>query len=277
MKKYILIYAFAALLISCNGGENTPQQKQSILFNINTFSQTTLPMHAPQAAILDDEEGTALTDLFVFDGQTQLAHQTSDADDFGIIKLELTHGKHNLSFICTRSSGIEFADGIMTFSSVRSTFGKLIELEVSSSTPAQDITLDRISGQMTITINDAFPNNAAEIEFVINPRYTKLNVTSLQAVDGDEWSQKVSCTSKAGQSGVSYTFNHICPSLIAETEAEVTINIYNASGSILYTVNIPKVRLAANTKTLLSGNLFNSQSITINTNTSWNESISQSW
>ena len=277
MKKVLLFSALAALLIGCKG-QNDPEQVQAVQFKVSTFTQTTEPMPSPRKApILDDEGGTALTDLFVFDGTTQLAHQTNDDANFGTVTLNLTHGNHNLSFILTRSTGITVENGVMTMSSIRSTFGQLLALNVTASTGAQDLTLDRISGQLQLTINDAFPTTANEIEFVINPRYTQMNVTNLQGVNGDEWSQRVSCTAKHGQTGVQYTFNHICPSLTDEYTGDVTINIYNAGGSVIYTVTIDDVRFASNTKTLLSGNLFTTPSASIGVNTSWNSNIIGTW
>ena len=277
MKKFLSICALAALLIGCKG-QNDPEQVQAVKFQISTFTQTTEQMPAPRKApILDDEGGQALTDLFIFDGSTQVAHQTSDDANFGTVVLNLTHGNHNLSFILTRSTGITYEDGVMTFGSVRSTFGKLLALNVTASTGAQDLTLDRISGQLVLTINDAFPTTANEIEFVVNPRYSQINVTNLQGVNGDEWSQRVSCTAKQGQSGVSYTFNTICPSLTDEYTADVTINIYNAGGSVIYTVTIDDVRFASNTRTMLSGNLFTTPSASVGVNTSCNSSIVGTW
>ena len=276
MKKFLFLSAFAALLIGCKG-QNEPAQVQAVQFTISTFEQSSQLLHAPKATILDDDEGTDLTDLFVFDGTTQLVHQTSTDEDFGTVVLNLTHGNHDLSFVLTRSTGITYEDGVLTFGAVRSTFGKLLTLNVSASTSAQDLTLDRISGQLRLTINDAFPTTAAEIEFVVNPRYSQLNVTNLQAVNGASWNQRVSCTSKQGQSGVQYTFNHICPSLTSETTADVTLNIYNAGGSVIYSVTIDDVRMAANTKTLLSGNLFTAPSASVSVNHSWNESIEGTW
>ena len=235
-------------------------------------------MNGPsRVPILDDEEGTELTDLFIFDGSTQVAHQTNDDTNFGTVVLNLTHGNHDLSFIITRSTGITYEDGVMTFGSVRSTFGKLLVLNVTASTGAQDLTLDRISGQLVLTINDVFPTTANEIEFVVNPRYSQLNVNNLQAVNGASWNQRVSCTAKQGQSGVQYTFNHIAPSLTEEYTADVTINIYNAGGAVIYTVTIDDVRFAANTKTMLSGNLFTTPSASVGVNTSWNSNIVGTW
>ena len=277
MKKFLFFSAIAALLIGCKG-QNDPEQVQAVQFKVSTFTQTTEPMPSPRKApILDDEGGTALTDLYVFDGSTHLAHQTNDDANFGTVTLNLTHGNHNLSFILTRSTGITVENGVMTMSSIRSTFGKLLALNVTASTGAQDLTLDRITGILYITINDEFPATADQIEFVMATKYSQINVASLLGVNGAEWSQKVSCTSKQGHSGVEYPFNIICPSLTQEYTSDLTINIYNAGGSVIYSVTIEDVRLAANTKTMLSGNLFTAPSASVSVNTTWNSNIVGSW
>ena len=256
---------------------------KQVTFKVTAFEQNQEPLgaprKAPQGTILDDEGGTALTDLYVFDGTTQLAHQVyeDDHDAFGTVTLDLTHGNHNLSFICTRSTGITVENGVMAFGSIRPTFGKLLALNVNGSTPAQNLQLDRISGKLSITINDEFPATANQIEFVMATKYNQINVASLLGVNGAEWSQKASCTSKVGQSGVLYTFNTICPSLTEEYTSDLTINIYNAGGSVIYTVTIEDVRFAANTKTLLSGNLFTAPSASVSVNHSWNTNIVGTW
>lgn len=272
MKRNMFICAFIALLcVSCN--KNDPQQIHQVTFRVSAFGQSKESIRMPAATILDDEGGTALTDLYVFDGTTQLAHQTSDADDFGTVTLELSHGSHNLSFVCTRSTGLSYNAGVLSATSLRSTFGKAMALNVSDSTGEQDLTLDRLTGQLFITINDAFPANAAEIEFAINPRYTDLNISTLCGVNGDAFSQRVSCTNKVGQSGVQYTFNMLTPSPSDEYTADVTVTVYNAGGAAIYSVTIDDVRIAANTRTRLSGNLFTAPSASVSANHTWKADI----
>ena len=276
MKNYILsLCAIALIFVGCK--QNEPAKVQSVTFHVQGFQQATEPMRAPAATILDDENGTALTDIFIFDGTTQAAHQTSDDPDFGTLTLNLTHGSHSLSFIATRSTGLSYENGILSMNSVRSTFCKPLALTVSSSTGAQDVTLDRLNGALVLTINDAFPANAAEIEFVINPRYSAINVTNFRGVNGASWNQRVNCTSMQGQSGVSYTFNHLSPSLTDEYTADVTLNVYNAGGTVIHSVTIDDVRLAVNTKTLLSGNLFAAPSASISVSNTWNSNIVGTW
>ena len=282
MKQLFLCAAIAVSLLACKSKDEPENlQKQQVTFKVTAFEQSTEPMNsprkAPQATILDDEGGTALTDLYVFDGTTQLAHQTNDDQNFGTVTLDLTHGNHNLSFICTRSTGITVENGVMTFTGIRPTFGKLLALNVSSSTPAQNLELDRITGQLFITINDAFPATANQIEFILANKYSSINVASLLGVNGAEWSQKVSCTAKVGQSGVQYNFNTICPSLTEEYTSDLTINIYNSLNAVIYSVTIEDVRFAANTKTLLSGNLFTTPSASVSVNHTWNTNIVGTW
>lgn len=280
MKKTILLMAMVAVLFACKS-KDEPQAMQQVTFKVTAFEQTTDPMNsprkAPQSTILDDEGGTALTDLYVFDGTTQLAHQNNDDPSFGTVTLDLTHGNHNLSFICTRSTGISVENGVMAFGSIRPTFGKTLALNVTGSTGAQNLQLDRITGKLYITINDVFPATANQIEFVMATRYASLNVATLCGVNGAEWSQKVSCTDKVGQSGAQYNFNTICPSLTEEYTSDLTINIYNSSNAVIYTVTIEDVRFAANTKTMLSGNLFTAPSASVSVNTTWNSNIVGTW
>lgn len=281
MKKYLFFSAIVALLFVGCKDKNEPAQVQQVTFKVSAFEQTTEPMNgpakAPQATILDDEGGVALTDLYVFDGTTQLAHQTNDDPSFGTVTLDLTHGNHNLSFICTRSTGITVENGIMTFSSIRPTFGKLLALNVSSSTPAQNLELDRINGILYVTINDEFPATANQIEFILANKYNSINVASLLGVNGAEWSQKASCTSRVGKSGVQYNFSTICPSLTEEYTSDLTINVYNSLNAVIYSVTIEDVRFAANTKTMLSGNLFTAPSASVSVNTTWNSNIVGTW
>lgn len=272
MKKYLLFLPFLALLAACKSNE--PLQTKSVTFNISTFEQTTEPLKAPAAVILDDENGSALTDIFIFDGDNQVAHQTSDADDFGTIKLPLTHGEHNLHFVATRSSGITVSGGSIFATSLRSTFGKHLALNVTGTTDDQNIELDRITGMLRITILDEFPANAAEIEFIINKRYTTLRVEDFQGFEAEGSNTvRTSCTSKVGKSGEYYTLCVLSPILNTPYYATVTINAYNAGGDNIASVTVNNVQMCSNTKTLLNGNLFNMPSANISVNTEWEEDI----
>lgn len=281
MKKSILaLFALSLILFTSCGEQNSPKEKRQITFMVVGFEQITEPLHAPirrstssNEPMLDDEDGVALTDLYVFDGTTELIHQTSEDSHFGQVALELTDGSHSLSFIATRSTGLSYSSGTLAMASIRPTFGKVYNLEVSAVTQSQIVSLNRVTSLLTIKITDAFPNNAYQIEFVMNPKYTDMDITTLCGINGDSWSQKVSCTSKVGLTDTEYKFNLLVPSITEESEVDITLNVYNSSNTRIHSVYIPNVRLAANTKTLLSGHLFDGTGATININTSWNQDI----
>jgi hypothetical protein len=277
MKKYLVIAAFVAAFVACgNKGEDEPKQARTVVFCVSGFEVETeaMPVAGRRGEpILDDEGGTALTDLYVFDGTAQLAHQTSDAADFGTVTLNLSQGAHSLSFVATRSSGIVYAGGKMTFTSIRPTFGKLVPLTVSGSTAAQSVVLDRMTGQMIVTINDAFPADAAEIAFTITPKYEALDVATLCGTDGASKTVRVSCVEKVGISRQVYSLNLLAPSLAGEYTADVTITVYNAGGTAIHSVALTAVRMAANTRTMLSGNLFTGPKANVSVNHGWNTDI----
>lgn len=277
MKNYLVIAAFVAAFVACsNTQKDEPKQERTVVFRVLGFEVETEGMTVAGrrgAPILDDENGMELTDIYVFDGTAQLAHQTSDAADFGTVTLNLAQGAHSLSFIATRSSGIGYADGKMTFTSIRPIFGKLLPLTVSGTTAAQSVVLDRLTGQLVVTINDAFPADAAEIAFTVSPKYEALDVATLCGTDGMSKTFRVSCADKVGSSGQTYRLNTLAPSLTDEYTADVSITVYNAGGTAIHSVALTSVRMAGNTKTMLSGNLFAGQKANVTVNHGWNSDI----
>lgn len=272
MKKYLLFLPFVALLAACKSNE--PLQTQSVTFRVATFSQSSEPLHKPAAVILDDEDGSPLTDIFIFDGENQVAHQTSDAEDFGTVTLPLTHGEHTLHFVATRSTGIEVGNGNMACTSLRSTFGKHLSIDVTSTTEDQDLALDRLTGMLQINILDEFPTNAAEIEFIVDNRYTTLHVEDFNG-GATETSRNIraACTSRVGLSNQTFSINCIPKTFGHSYNANVTINAYDAQGNQIATASVPNVTIAASTKTKLTGKLFNMPAANITVNTEWEEDI----
>ena len=154
-----------------------------------------------------------------------------------------------------------------------STFGKILALNVGGNTAEQSVELNRISGLLNITITDEFPANANQIEFIIAAKYNKINVENLCAVDPYEFTQKVSCAAKVGQSNVPYSMVILCPTLDQEYTSDMTINVYDSGNNIIRSVTIDDVRFAANTKTMLSGPLFSGTGASITVNTIWQQDI----
>ena len=270
-KTFTLCALFALILTACNN--NAPAPTQTVTFTVATFEQTTAPLKAPAAVILDDENGSPLTDIFVYDGENEVAHQTSDMDVFGTVTLPMTYGEHTLHFVATKSKGLSFGNSILSMTSVGSTFGKHLTIDVTSTTENQDLILDQLTARLIISISDAFPSDADSIEFVMDKRCMALRIDDFFGCQEEVNNFKASCKSKAGQSGVQYIINNLVKLLDTEYKTNLTINVYNAQKTVIATVTVPNVRLAANTKTILSGNLFTMPAATISVNTEWKQDI----
>ena len=284
MKHPLLFAAISAafIFVACNkpSEEPTPAKTKQVTFTVQAFSVTTQPMQAPairKAQILDDEGGNALTDLYIFEGSTQLAHQTSDMDDFGTVTLTLEYGNHNLSFVATRSDGITIDGNILKATSLRPTFGKLQAVTVGDATDEFDITLTRITGQMILTIEDAIPNDAAKLTIQIAEKYNDLNMTNFNGANVYAFSQDVNITSKQGQTNQTWTLNILSATYGDQYTTNVTLSVYRSDDSLISQHVIANVPLATNTKTLLTGKMFSGQAFTVTADVTWEYPINGVW
>ena len=269
MKKLFFISALAALLIGCKG-QNEPGQQQ-VTFKVSNFTSTTEPLKAP-ASLVDGDD--ALTDLYLFDGTTQLIHQTSDQDDFGTITVLLTTGNHTLHFVATRSTGLSYEGGILACTSLKNTFGKTMQLNVAGGGD-QNVTLDRLSGKLIITINDAIPSGASNLRIQLGDRYTSLDIASLYGNSPAAFDQNLNISGKVGTSGYSITLYMLAPDADGY-ETDFTLTATNASSEVIGQAT-GTITIAPNTKTLLSGNLFTGTRSFISLSTGWNTDIEESF
>lgn len=268
--------------ISCN--QNEPKATKQVTFTVATFEVETEPMAAPariapkqQATILDDVDGVALTDLYIFDGTTQLVHQTSDDENFGTVTLALEYGNHDLSFVLTRSSEQSYTDGILSAGSLRSTFGKLQTITVSDATDAFAVELDRVNGMLCIQIEDAIPAGADRVVFRIADRYTALDIQTYNGVSGAVFEQSASLTSSIGVEGKQWCIACLTPTFGTAYTADVTLIVYGSSDEVMAQHTINDVPINTNTKTLLHGEMFSGQSLSVTVNSSWDADVDGGW
>lgn len=274
MRKYLFLLAAIAVLISCSD-KNEPKQMQKVTFNVSGLQVETTQMNAPRKApILDDEGGTALTDIYLFDGTTQIAHQnnTTDASTFGTIEVQLELGQHHLHFVATRSTGITYNAGVMSFGSIRPTFGKHLDLDITGATVSESVQLSRITGQLIINIEDAIPNDLDSIAFTIATKYNAFNVTTFNGANGAESRIAVNVTSKRGKENQEFTFNVLSATYGDSYTTTVTITSYKHNGT-QYVRVVENVPIASNTKTTLHGELYKGATSSITVNTEWNDPI----
>lgn len=272
MKKLLFLAAICSVLMACSSSSNEePVAKEKVTFTVSNFTSTTQPMSAPRKAVssLSDEDGD-MTDLYLFDGSTQLAHQVSTDENFGTITVMLTAGSHTLHFVATRSTGLAYEGGVLSATSLRSTFGKTITINVSGSSD-ETVDMNRLSGKLVITINDAIPAGAANLRIQVGNIYKNLDVQTLYGVSPAAFDQTVSLSSKVGLTSQTWTLTTLAPDADGY-ETTFTLTATNGSGVVIGQAT-GTVTLAPNTKTLLSGNLFTGTRSFVSLNTAWNADI----
>lgn len=274
MKKVLFFSALAALILTGCKGKDEPSQQQ-VVFRVTNFTATTEPMDgrakAPQSLI---DDGDALTDLYLFDGTTQLVHQTNDQAEFGTITVLLTTGNHTLHFVATRSTGLSYEGGILACTSLRNTFGKTLQLNVAGGGD-QNVTLDRLSGKLIITINDAIPTGASSLRIQVGDRYTSLDVATLYGVSPAAFDQNVNISGKVGNTGHQVSLYMLAPDEDGY-ETDFTLTATNTSSEVIGQAT-GTITIAPNTKTLLSGNLFTGTRSFVVLNLAWNADIEESF
>ena len=267
-KNLILCAALALFFVSCKD-KNELSQSHQVVFRIPGLAIETQPIDGPRkVAPLTDDDGQQMSDLYIFDNATQIAHQTNTEDDFGTITVLLTAGTHHLHFIATRSTELTYEEGILSCTSLRPTFGKHYDLNVTGGSE-ENISLDRITGQAIITIEDEIPAGANQLRIQFGDYYKGINPTTFAATRSGEFDQTVSISSYVGQTDKTWTLNILVPTYGEEHETTYTLTATNGSGDIIgqATGTMP---CNSNTKTLLHGNLFTGTRSMVALTTAWN-------
>lgn len=268
MKKYITLLLIVALLLSACKHEE-PDAKYAITFKLPQVSVETEPMDSPRKApILTDDDGKQMTDLILFDGSTYLLRQQNTAPEFGTITVMLTAGTHNLHFIATRSEGLDYTDGLLNCTSLKPTFGDHYTINVSGSTD-EYVTLQRLTGQVVVTIEDEIPADAKSLRIQFGDFYTSIDPTTFNATRTGAYDTSVDISGKAGKSGQSFTINILAPNYGVEHTTSFTLTAKNTSGTIIGQAT-GMMQICSNTKTLLHGNLFTGTRSFISLSTAWN-------
>ena len=221
-------------------------------------------------ATLADEQ---MTDLWIFDGATQLIHQTSSDADFGAPTLPLSYGEHELHLVATRIANATITGGILTGDNPRATFGQHLTLGVSPQTAkTQTVQLARQTYQLTITADDEWPASYGHLEVSIAPEYVTYNV--MTSAGGTSTTPKAHTVTPpatwAGTTGCYYTVHGFAPSA-DEFTATVTWTLYAADDvTILQQHTIADVPLQKNYRTLLHGDFFaKSPAFSVSLDNSW--------
>ena len=278
MKKALFFSAlFALILTGCKSAKDEPQvdsSKHQVTFRVPALKVETEPMSAPhKVAPLTDDDGQQMTDLILFDGATYLMRQQNTDPNFGTVTVLLTAGEHHLHFIATRSTELSYDEGILNCASLRSTFGKHYDLNVTGGSD-EYVTMDRLTGMVVITIEDEIPAGANQLRIQFGDYYKGINPTTFAAVRSGDFDQTVSIASKVGLTDQQWKLNILAPVYGTESTTTYTLTATNGSGDIIGQAT-GTMTIASNTKTLLHGNLFTGTRSFLSLSTAWNSDIDE--
>lgn len=275
MKKTFILCALAALILTgCKSDE--PQVKHQVTFRVPSLMVETEPMPAPRkVAPLTDDDGQQMTDLILFDGATYLTRQQNTDTDFGTVTVLLTAGEHNLHFIATSSTELSYNEGILSCASLRQTYGKHYTINVTGGSD-ENVTLDRLTGQVVITIEDEIPAGASQLRIQFGDYYKGLNPTTFAGMRSGSFDQTVSIASRVGLTGQQWKLNILVPAYGETSETSYTLTATNGSGDIIGQAT-GTMSICSNTKTLLHGNLFTGTRSFVSLSTAWNSDIDESF
>lgn len=170
---------------------------------------------------------------------------------------------------------MSYDDGVLNCASLRPTFGKHYDMNVSGKSD-EYITMERLTGQVVITIEDEIPSDAAGLRIQMGDFYKGLNPTNFAGIRSGDFDQTVSLASKVGTTVVQYKLNILAPVCGIESTTTYTLTATNGSGDIIgqATGTMP---INSNTKTLLHGSLFTGTRSFVSLSTAWNCDIDEAF
>ena len=230
-------------------------------------------------------EELSLTDLYVFDyvGDKclQTIHQTSEEASFGVVQLMLTRGEHSIYFVASRGDNpvVYEDDHILTWDVPKDTFWGDIQIDATSSTASQSITLTRVSTRLKVTATDEIPLDAATLTVTPGTWYYGIDYTDGSAQEPmKSKARTLSIPSQyIGTTGhLSATYYGISDA--AEWTTDIAIQSKDEDGKVIGSAAIHNAAFCRNVSTEYSGTLFGTDATySIDIDAEWTASNSHVW
>ena len=270
MKRYIptIILLFLYLTGCKNDKQNTPSpsgKTYKVVFNASSSSQN---VNSTKGKVINDLKTNAVGPVgssakilhyLVYDSSGNFLHiikQDSTMSNFGIIADELPAGTYTFYFGAGQDSfrsvyQVHYFDSYHQEGSSpiwADWFYKKITLTITDSNINQDVTLERMVGQLQLNIEDALPSNV-----------NRISITTTGELGHYDYTQDVFTYPEDVQSSFGIpTANNKPTILIGNTSTPMTIKItcYANNSTVLAEKTIKNVQFTKNVKTILSGKLF---------------------
>ena len=231
-------------------------------------------------------DGKEMTDLWVLDYQggalVQQIHQQNTEEDFGQPQLPLDYGAHHLYFVASRGTAPSLStDGhTITWAKTSDTFWKDYSVTVTTGTAAtHNVTLNRVSTKLSVSILDEIPEGAATIELTPATWYYGLDYTNgAPAASMNNEHRPINIPATYIGTAGEITASIFGMSTAEEWTTDVSVIARDADDNIIGQANIVAAPFKANRVTNYSCNLFSGGgAFSIIINDTWDTQHSGTW
>ena len=285
MKKNILVMMAAALVLTaCEKEIPGSGEVAEVTFAVNgSFGDASFEGGGATRGTLS-ADGKDMTDLWVFDivggDYVQTVHQSGDDDDFGEPTLSLSYGLHRMCFVASRGGSpvVDTDAGTIRWGTVRDTFYKVVEVNVTGSTGGQSVTLDRVATKLRLAVDDEVPSGCASLTVVPGRWYDGLNYENGAVLLAQDAASTVSVPSSyIGTSG-ELAVSVFGLSSTTEWTTTVSLTARNGSNTVLGTATISDVPMKRNRVTEYHGTLFSGGGASsVALDAEWDDSYTGEW
>ena len=289
MKKMLLMALAVALILPSCTKDDEPEQMTdegrielfvnadtmanhaTITFGCRTVSQ--------QPMTRSTLESASMTDLWVFDGETLVVHQTSDDTAFGSPSVNVDYGEHHFYFIASRGSDPTVNGKTISWAKLSDTFWQGLTLTIAPQTATtQSVVLQRVAARLRVTVTDEVPSTLASLNVTPSTWYYGLDFTTGEATDSRTTMRTISVpASYAGTSGqLAASFYCISPSEAWTTN--ITLAAKSSDDATISQISIADVPMQRNHITSYSGSLFTAgRSVDVSADDEWGDDINGTW
>lgn len=285
-----MVLAVAAILPSCTKDDDPEEEakvgKIEIKVNsdtIKTHKEITFGIVSGQVTQEPMTRATlsslSLTDLWLYDGETLLKHQTSDDADFGAPRVDVDYGDHTFYFVASRGTDATTDGTVISWAKPSDTFWASLALTIAPSTSAsQSVTLQRVAARLRVTITDEVPAALASLNVTPSVWYYGLDYTTGEAADSRTTTRTISVpASYAGTTG-QLAASFYCLSPTEAWTTDITLTAKASNNSTLSEISIADVPMQRNHITAYSGTLFTAgRSISVDADDAWGDDINGTW
>ncbi|HZX58674.1 MAG TPA: hypothetical protein VFE54_08110, partial [Mucilaginibacter sp.] len=274
MKKAVFLLAMVTIIFfSCKKDHftSTPAAKKyRVAFNVANFTsrQSNLAIRHGARSLADTVNASGAIDILyyaVYSGgigvHGVITKQDSSMANFGTVIDSLPAGQYQVVFIGGKKGLIDTYTGRTAADNFhygstkwQDTFWDEFVMTVGNGNISQDVTLKRVVGKLELDITDNIPANADSLVITVDPEATNfMNDGGMPSPPGGTvtYSEKI----PAGAIGHSnFTMDRIIGNIAVP--ATVTIICKDSGNQTIASATASNVTIQANTKTVLSGNLF---------------------